>query len=133
MDLESQATSSTAAIGGQPPQNPYETSLNMRADAEAALTYILGCFSGLFFLMFETKNDYVRFNAWQSTLVGTGFFLLQAIFGIAGVSFMVWLLIIFQLIVIVFLAFMAYQRATSLERFKLPLIGVVASNWTDSE
>ena len=40
--------------------NKYETQLPIRLDYEASLTYVLFCFSGVFFLIFETKNDYVR-------------------------------------------------------------------------
>jgi hypothetical protein len=40
----------------------YETSLNIRIDVEAALCYVFGCISGIFFLIMETKNDYVRCN-----------------------------------------------------------------------
>ena len=61
------------------------TSLGYDYRKEAALTYALGCFSGFFLLLFwpipfsdyvvgvffliaEQRNDYVRFHAWQSCL-----------------------------------------------------------------
>lgn len=63
--------------------NKYETSLGWRVDVEAAVCYIFCGVSGIslslqaFFLngigalllIFEQKNDYVRFHAWQSLLL----------------------------------------------------------------
>ncbi|CAG8507199.1 9146_t:CDS:2 [Paraglomus brasilianum] len=49
--------------------NKYETTLGLRVDVEAACTYLLGCVTGVLFLIMETKNDYVRFHAWQSSLL----------------------------------------------------------------
>ena len=40
--------------------NKYETQLPIRLDIEAALCYALGGFTGLAFLILETKNDYVN-------------------------------------------------------------------------
>ncbi|CAG8641159.1 3459_t:CDS:2, partial [Acaulospora colombiana] len=50
---------------GQIRVNKYETSLSIRVDIEAAMTYCLGCITGVLFLIVEQKNDYVRFHAWQ--------------------------------------------------------------------
>ncbi|CAG8553552.1 15851_t:CDS:2, partial [Dentiscutata erythropus] len=50
---------------GQIKINKFETSLPIRVDIEAAMTYALGCVTGLLFLIAEQKNDYVRFHAWQ--------------------------------------------------------------------
>lgn len=47
----------------------YETALPIRIDVAAALTYLVGAFTGILFLVLETKNDYVRFNAWQSIIL----------------------------------------------------------------
>jgi hypothetical protein len=44
--------------------NKYETRLPIRLDIEAALVYVGMVFSGILFLILETKNDYVRFHAW---------------------------------------------------------------------
>ncbi|KAI9271388.1 hypothetical protein BY458DRAFT_509332 [Sporodiniella umbellata] len=45
--------------------NKFETAVPIRVDIEAALCYVFGPITGLFFLIFETQNDYVRFHAWQ--------------------------------------------------------------------
>ncbi|RUP49292.1 hypothetical protein BC936DRAFT_142853 [Jimgerdemannia flammicorona] len=47
-------------VQGQIRVNKYETSLPVRVDVEAALTYALGAVT-----VVEQKNDYVRFHAWQ--------------------------------------------------------------------
>ncbi|CAJ0651084.1 4036_t:CDS:2, partial [Entrophospora sp. SA101] len=69
--------------------NKYETSMPIRVDIEAALTYVLGCVTGVFFLIFEHKNDYVRHKA--------------------------------------------YVDGESLDRYEVPIIGRIASNWVDTE
>lgn len=49
--------------------NPYGTRFKIRLDFEAPLAYLLGAISGILLLILETRNDYVRFHAWQSTLI----------------------------------------------------------------
>lgn len=56
---------------GQARVNTFETGLGLRVDIEAALAYALGPFSGILLLILERHNDYVRFHAWQSSLVFT--------------------------------------------------------------
>jgi hypothetical protein len=55
---------SSAFVDGNDSVNKYETRLPMSLDVEAALTYVGMVFSGILFLILETKNDYVRFHAW---------------------------------------------------------------------
>eukprot|EP00126_Sphaerothecum_destruens_P010790 Sdes_comp20810_c0_seq1m17169 len=83
------------------PATKYETSLPMALNIEAALTYSLGCITGLLFLCIETKNDYVRFHAWQSTLVFTFAMVLHLFFIFS--SFFSWLLFFVDLGAIGFL------------------------------
>lgn len=55
--------------------DPYNTSLPMRLEIEAVAAYVgLPPAGGALLLMFEHKNDYVRFHAWQSSLVFTVLF-----------------------------------------------------------
>jgi len=54
---------------GQTKINKYETGLPIRVDIEAAMTYAFGCITGVLFLIIEQKNDYVRFHAWQSSIL----------------------------------------------------------------
>lgn len=93
--------------GAMEPEHPvvskYDTALPFRIDLAAALTYSLGCISGIIFLMFEYKNDYVRFNAWQSCILFTPILLLHFVFilisGPVGVAFN-WILFIADILLI---------------------------------
>ena len=91
----------------------------------AALTYALGWITGVGFLLTEHENRFVRFHAFQSTLVFGGLCALWFVgasippFGwllsfiiIPPLSAVLWLLLMFK----------AYQG----ERFKLPYVGDIA-------
>ncbi|KAI8915674.1 hypothetical protein EDD86DRAFT_182296, partial [Gorgonomyces haynaldii] len=104
--------------------NKYETTLSIRLDIEAALTYSLLGFSGLLFLVFETKNDYVRFHAWQSSITFFLLMLVQFLFSFVS-SGMVWFLFFVEIGLAAFLAFNAYKNADGLARYMLPWIGPV--------
>nr|CAG8439504.1 9660_t:CDS:2 [Entrophospora candida] len=112
--------------------NKYETSMPIRVDIEAALTYVLGCVTGVFFLIFEHKNDYVRFHAWQSSLLFSIIFLLHFILIFIS-TFLSWILFIIELFLIGYLGHKAYVDGESLDRYEVPIIGRIASNWVDTE
>jgi uncharacterized membrane protein len=64
--------------------DPFETRLGIRMDYEACLAYLaLPPAGGVLLLVLEHKSDYVRFHAWQSSLVFT------VLFVSAGVSHLV--------------------------------------------
>lgn len=104
--------------------NKYETRLPIRLDMLAALTYSLGCVSGIFFLIFETKNDYVRFHAWQSSLYFLGLLTLQFLCSTFSKT-LVWLVFVTELLSILFLGFQAYSNSDTLNRFMIPYVGEV--------
>lgn len=55
--------------------NLFETSLPMRLDYEAMVAYLLlPPAGGVLLLLMEHKSDYVRFHAWQSSLLFTFIF-----------------------------------------------------------
>ena len=85
-----------------------------------ALCYILGFVSGIFFILTEKKNKFVRFHAMQSIIVFLGLTFLMMI------PFLGWILSVFivplSLILWLFLMYKAYQG----EKFKLPIIGDLA-------
>ena len=89
-------------------------------NVRGALCYILGFFSGIFFLLTEKKNKFVRFHAMQSTMTFGAVFLISfiPIFG----WIMSIILVPLSLILWVFLIYKAYQG----EKFKLPVIGDLA-------
>jgi len=55
-----------ASTQGTSPFDP--TSTGLQAKTEALLSYLLGWFSGIIFLLIERKNRFVRFSAAQSTI-----------------------------------------------------------------
>ena len=85
-----------------------------------ALCYILGFFSGIFFLITEKENKFVRFHAMQSTII------FGVLFLISFVPILGWALSVFliplSLLLWLFLMYKAYQG----EKFKLPVIGDLA-------
>ena len=53
----------------------FETSLPLRLDYEAMMAYlVLPPAGGVFLLLVEHKSDYVRFHAWQSSLLFSAMF-----------------------------------------------------------
>ncbi|KAI9208462.1 uncharacterized protein BJ171DRAFT_577562 [Polychytrium aggregatum] len=112
--------------------NKYETQLPIRLDIEAALCYFLGAFTGVALLILETKNDYVRFHAWQSCLLFTPYFILQFVFSFVSSS-LSWLLFFAEIGLIAWLGYKAAIGADNLERYQLPFIGPIAYQWVEFE
>lgn len=86
----------------------FQTSLPMRLDYEAMLAYLLlPPAGGVFLLLTEHKSDYVRFHAWQSSMLFAVIFIVHLIF--AWSTVISWMLFAFDLILIAFLAMHAYR------------------------
>lgn len=87
----------------------------------AALSYLLWFISGVFFLVIEKDNQFVRFHAAQSTVV------FGVIFIVSFIPILGWVLSVFLMpfsfILTAFLMWKAYSR----EKYKLP----VAGNWAE--
>lgn len=62
------------------PQAPVPTSSadssGLTPNVAGALSYVLGLFTGIFFLVTEKQNQFVRFHAAQSIVVSAGIFIL---------------------------------------------------------
>lgn len=80
---------------------------------KAALTYLLGFVTGIFFLLTEKENSFVRFHALQSTVVFGALFILNF------VPVLGFFTVPLGLILWIFLMYKAYSG----ERYKLPYIG----------
>jgi uncharacterized membrane protein len=89
-----------------------------------ALAYVLGLFSGIIFLLYEKKDDYVRFHAMQSLLLFSGIAVAYLI--VSGIPvlgailagpFLV--LVVATWAVLMVLAFLGH-------RYKLPYVGDLA-------
>ncbi|MCJ1253251.1 hypothetical protein MMC24_001062 [Lignoscripta atroalba] len=118
--------------GGRLNINLFETSLPLRLDYEAMLAYLLlPPAGGVFLLVMEHKSDYVRFHAWQSSLVFTVIFLVHIIFSWSVI--ISWMLFVLDLALIGFLTLHAYRDADTLDRLELPFFGGLASSFVDNE
>jgi len=86
----------------------FQTSLPMRLDYEAMLAYVLlPPAGGVFLLLAEHKSDYVRFHAWQSSMLFASIFVLHLIF--VWSTIISWTLFAVDLVLITFLAMHAYR------------------------
>ncbi|CAL5872585.1 uncharacterized protein PFLUO_LOCUS6850 [Penicillium psychrofluorescens] len=110
----------------------FETSLPIRMDIEAALAYLLlPPAGGVFLLLTEHKSDYVRFHAWQSSMLFTVIFILHLI--LSWSSFLSRALFIIDLVIIGFLSMKAYLGVDTLEHFEVPFFGRLANSFVDDE
>lgn len=135
--------------GGDPRQNDYldnrgdvytytgnsalfETSLGISLQIEACLAYLmLPPAGGLILLLFEQKSDYVRFHAWQSSLVFGALFLLHIVF--SWTSIISWMMFAFDMLLIAYLTLGAWRHAETLDRVEVPFFGKLASSFVDDE
>ncbi|RHZ67520.1 uncharacterized protein CDV56_108583 [Aspergillus thermomutatus] len=118
--------------GGRWNLGAFETSLPIRMDVEAMLAYLLlPPAGGVFLLLLEHKSDYVRFHAWQSSMLFTVIFIIHLIFSWS--SFLSWLLFICDLGLIGFLSMHAYRDVDTLDYFEVPIFGRLANSFVDDE
>jgi len=72
-----------ASTQGTSPYDP--TSTGLQAKTEALLSYLLGWFTGIIFLLLERKNRFVRFSAAQSTIFFGIAFVLYILLRLIGI------------------------------------------------
>jgi uncharacterized membrane protein len=85
----------------------FTTSLGWRLDYEAMLAYLLlPPAGGVFLLVMEHQSDYVRFHAWQSSLLFAFVFVIHVIFSWS--SFISWVLFVGDVGTIGYLTWRAY-------------------------
>ncbi|KAL2756472.1 hypothetical protein ACRALDRAFT_1093627 [Sodiomyces alcalophilus JCM 7366] len=110
----------------------FDTSLGIRLDYEACLAYLaFPPLGAIFLLIMERNSDYVRFHAWQSSLLFTAILIIHLIFSWS--RFLSWFFFLGDLVTIAYLTFRAYQDADTLDRFEVPIFGRIASNFLDDE
>ncbi|KAK4862036.1 hypothetical protein LT330_003174 [Penicillium expansum] len=118
--------------GGHVSLGAFETSLPIRMDIEAALAYLLlPPAGGVFLLLAEHKSDYVRFHAWQSSMLFATMFIIHLLF--CWSSFLSWTLFIIDIALIGFLSMHAYQDVDTLDHFEVPFFGHLANSFVDDE
>lgn len=98
-----------------------KTALGMEENLEGTLCYVLGFVSGVFFLLTEKENKYVKFHAIQSILTSAALFVLAIV--AAMVPFIGWLVLILLGPVSIILWIVLMYKAYMGEYFKLPFIG----------
>ena len=121
---------STTESRGQSLQ-AFESSLPIRLDYEAVLAYAFPPATGVFLLIFEHKSDYVRFHAWQSSMLFTAVFLLHLL--LSWSKILSWMLLVVDLVLILFLAQHAYRDVENLDHFEVPFFGRLANSFVDDE
>ncbi|KAI1846929.1 hypothetical protein JX265_004898 [Neoarthrinium moseri] len=110
----------------------FDTSLGVRLDYEAAAAYLaLPPLGAIVLLILERKSDYVRFHAWQSSLLFTTVFVLHLLFSWS--TFFSWVIFLGDLALMAFMALKAYRDADTLDRFEVPIFGQFASRILDDE
>ncbi|KAL2262953.1 hypothetical protein VTK26DRAFT_8810 [Humicola hyalothermophila] len=110
----------------------FDTSLGLRLDYEACLAYLaLPPIGPILLLILERKSDYVRFHAWQSSLLFTALFVVHLLFSWS--TFLSWVLFLGDLALIGWLALNAYRDADTLDRYEVPIVGGIASRILDDE
>lgn len=100
------------------------TSLGMKPNMAAFLSYLAGILTGIIFYILEKDNKFVRFHAMQSIMTFGFFLALNIVLGfvpVVGWSLMP-LVAVVQLIVWIILMVKAYKG----EHFKLPIVGDMA-------
>lgn len=81
--------------------------------------------------MVEHKSDYVRFHAWQSSMLFSMIFALHLMLSWSKV--LSWTLFALDLLVIGFLSFHAYRDVDNLDHYEVPIIGRLANSFVDDE
>ena len=110
----------------------FQTSLPLRLDYEAMLAYLLlPPAGGVFLLLVEHKSDYVRFHAWQGSMLFSILFILHL--ALSWSTVLSWLLFVVDLVCMLFLAGHAYRDVETLEHFEVPVLGRLANRWVDDE
>jgi uncharacterized membrane protein len=111
----------------------------LQPNVAAALSYVAGWVTGIIFLLIGGKNEFVKFNAWQSIITFASISVLYIVFGIIS-AIITFLLSRFFIIAILFnIIFAIFSilclvlwviliiRAYQSRLFKLPVIGNIAA------
>ena len=86
---------------------------------------------GMALLLFEHKSDYVRFHAWQSSLLFSALFMVHIIF--SWTKIISYMLLTLDVGLICYLSYGAFRNAGTLDRVEVPFLGRLASSFVDDE
>ncbi|GAA5830690.1 hypothetical protein JCM5353_004088 [Sporobolomyces roseus] len=110
-----------------------ETTINLKLEWLAVLAYCLGPFGAVFELVFEVENDFIRFHAYSSILLCITLAVIHFICYFILWSFVQKLLFLLDIASLAIMSLRAYSDCDHLDRYKLPIIGVLAESWVDAE
>lgn len=104
-----------------------DTSTGLAPNVSALLCYLLGFVTGIIFLVLETKNQDVRFHAYQSLATFLSIFVISVVAGI--IPLVGWLVsaLLTPLSLVLWVILMV--KAAQGERFKLPWVG----DWAEEQ
>lgn len=100
------------------------TKSGMEPTVAAALSYVLGFITGIFFFISEKDNAFVRFHALQSTIVFGAWFVIMMILKVIPVLGFI-LNFFLSIAIFVIWLFMIVKAAQGIA-FKLPVVGDIA-------
>ncbi|KAI5479359.1 hypothetical protein MNV49_003693 [Pseudohyphozyma bogoriensis] len=104
-----------------------------RTDVEAAAAYAGGLLVAVALLVWETDSDYVRFHAYQSSLLCIAILAYHFVLHFILWSWMQWFLVLGDVVVLGLMALTAWRDTDSLARYHLPVIGELAERWVEEE
>ncbi|GAA6064470.1 hypothetical protein JCM10212_001819 [Sporobolomyces blumeae] len=129
----STSTPSTFHPSQQATFSTTDTTLNLKLEYLAAIAYALGPFGAVFLLVFEVENDYVRFHSYQSILLSISLALLHFVSYFILWSWVQKLLVLFDIACLGIMALRAWSDCDHLDRYRIPVIGVLADSWVEAE
>ncbi|KAH7911194.1 hypothetical protein BJ138DRAFT_1063571 [Hygrophoropsis aurantiaca] len=118
------------------PQHRWETRYGIRADLLAAFAYLIGPLSALALLIFETRNDYVRFHAYQSAILTTSLLVARIFASLLAIPSWIRLFLTFvSCLLAISMSIRAYRdvRHHDPTHYQLPIIGDLAGRWVSAE
>lgn len=112
------------------------TSLNLAPVISAALSYVLGWITGLFFLFVEPRNRFIRFHAMQSILVSLALIVVWAvahlIFALPLIGGLLGFVLTVPLLIATFLVWAGLAVMALLGReFRVPILGDIAARFSN--
>lgn len=103
------------------PEKASSSKNNFTPNTAAALSYLLGFITGLYFFL-TSKDKFVRFHALQSTITSISLIVLNTLLNSLGLYSLSNLIGIAGLALFIYMIMQAYQG----RKFKLPTIGDIA-------
>jgi uncharacterized membrane protein len=101
-----------------------KTAGGMEENVTGALAYFLWFVTGIFFLLTEPKNKFVRFHAMQSTVLFSGLFIISLVLRVIPLVNVLWFIVspLFWIAVFILWVWLMYQAYEG-EEYEFPYVG----------